>query len=354
MPGKKIKLILLVIIGLFVFGVGYIFAQKYQKENQNQPVFNFQTALDSDNDGLLDSQEKELGTNPYLKDTDGDGFDDKTEIESNHNPRKVESDKLIDKDNDGLIGEDEEKYNTDPNNEDTDFDGYLDGQEIAQGFDPKSADLSNLKNIISQAPEENKQKAKELTNLDLTSESSIDSLQNILSSEQGETIQQYLDQIFDNSEQQDLQIKKISDSEIKISSNQANQENVQEYFNQIMASIYYDLDFLFDQKKLDDSISDKSYEKTAQKITDSFIKSANKIKEVQIPNNNDFIDLHKKILTNFYAVNTNYQLIFNSQDPNMSTQALKNILLINKIIYQEIFPKITQLAQEYNIINFIF
>ncbi len=35
---------------------------------------------DSDNDGLSDKKEKELGTNPLLKDTDGDGSDDLAEI----------------------------------------------------------------------------------------------------------------------------------------------------------------------------------------------------------------------------------------------------------------------------------
>ena len=65
--------------------------------------------LDSDQDGLLDSEEAVLKTNPRKADTDGDGLFDREEV-------KV--------------------YFTDPNNPDTDGDGYLDGEEVANGFNP--------------------------------------------------------------------------------------------------------------------------------------------------------------------------------------------------------------------------
>lgn len=38
------------------------------------------TAVDTDDDGLLDSEEKELGTDPKNADTDGDGYDDLLEV----------------------------------------------------------------------------------------------------------------------------------------------------------------------------------------------------------------------------------------------------------------------------------
>ena len=41
--------------------------------------------LDSDKDGLTDAVEAKLGTSPFLADTDGDGYDDGTEIELNPN-----------------------------------------------------------------------------------------------------------------------------------------------------------------------------------------------------------------------------------------------------------------------------
>lgn len=68
---------------------------------------------DSDYDGLTDALEKELKTNPYSADSDGDGLPDKFEI-------------------------DETK--TDPLNKDTDGDGINDGDELDLGLDPLKID----------------------------------------------------------------------------------------------------------------------------------------------------------------------------------------------------------------------
>lgn len=65
---------------------------------------------DSDGDGLLDSEEKELGTDPLKADTDGDGRSD--------------SEELTDE--------------TDPLDDDTDDDGFLDGEEYTAGTDPNA------------------------------------------------------------------------------------------------------------------------------------------------------------------------------------------------------------------------
>ena len=46
----------------------------------------FLSGLDSDNDGLPDSLESAIGTNPNNSDTDGDGFSDKAEIAKGYNP----------------------------------------------------------------------------------------------------------------------------------------------------------------------------------------------------------------------------------------------------------------------------
>jgi hypothetical protein len=54
--------------------------------------------IDTDNDGIPDSLEKLLGTNPKKDDTDGDGYSDKTEILSGYNPLgsgKIVTDKKI-------------------------------------------------------------------------------------------------------------------------------------------------------------------------------------------------------------------------------------------------------------------
>jgi flagellar basal body-associated protein FliL len=65
--------------------------------------------IDSDNDGLSDEQEQNLGTNPLSADTDNDGLFDKEEIEV---------------------------YHTNPLDPDTDKDGFKDGEEIRNGYNP--------------------------------------------------------------------------------------------------------------------------------------------------------------------------------------------------------------------------
>jgi hypothetical protein len=67
---------------------------------------------DTDADGLPDSSERELGTDPERADTDGDGLTDNAEVEV---------------------------FATDPRNEDTDGDGLSDSAEIDYGLDPLDA-----------------------------------------------------------------------------------------------------------------------------------------------------------------------------------------------------------------------
>lgn len=66
--------------------------------------------LDSDHDGLSDTDENAYGTNAFKADTDGDGLSDYEELS---------------------------KYHTDPTKADTDGDGYNDNQEIKYGYDAK-------------------------------------------------------------------------------------------------------------------------------------------------------------------------------------------------------------------------
>jgi len=49
-------------------------------------VFSFDSAVDSDGDGLSDWQEAKLGTDPYDPDTDGDGLTDGWEVGHNYDP----------------------------------------------------------------------------------------------------------------------------------------------------------------------------------------------------------------------------------------------------------------------------
>lgn len=41
---------------------------------------------DADQDGLFDTEEKKIGTNPYRADSDGDGYSDKDELSDGYNP----------------------------------------------------------------------------------------------------------------------------------------------------------------------------------------------------------------------------------------------------------------------------
>ena len=127
---------------------------------------------DTDDDGLLDSVEEELGTDPLNPDTDGDGLPDGVEVfetgtdplnpDTNGDgildgreapsstttpvsPTSIPSEDIVvplvteDADQDGLTFETELALGTDPDNADTDGDGINDGQEVADGTDPLDA-----------------------------------------------------------------------------------------------------------------------------------------------------------------------------------------------------------------------
>lgn len=59
------------------------------KENNNTTSEEVINNKDTDNDGLTDSKEKELGTDPQNPDSDNDGYNDAAEIKSGHDPLKT-------------------------------------------------------------------------------------------------------------------------------------------------------------------------------------------------------------------------------------------------------------------------
>lgn len=87
-------------------------------------------AADSDEDGLLDKDELEMGLDPENADTDGDGLDDGQEASNGADPLKADTD------GDGLNDGDEIANGADPTVVDTDGDGYTDRDEVFESHDP--------------------------------------------------------------------------------------------------------------------------------------------------------------------------------------------------------------------------
>ncbi|MEO9479298.1 MAG: Ig-like domain-containing protein [Maribacter dokdonensis] len=102
---------------------------------------------DSDNDGLTNNEESDLGTDPNNPDSDGDGIVDGEEVLVDNTDPLNDCDHVdgmplgaSDCDNDGLTTEEEVTLGTDPNNPDTDNDGLTDGEEVDLGTDPNNPD----------------------------------------------------------------------------------------------------------------------------------------------------------------------------------------------------------------------
>ncbi|MFQ6135668.1 MAG: hypothetical protein ACE5PM_00610 [Candidatus Hydrothermarchaeales archaeon] len=81
--------------------------------------------VDGDGDGWSDELEKRIGTNPFNKDTDGDGVIDSEDP----NPLKFGAERGVDSDGDGWSDELEKKAGTNPFNKDTDGDGLWDSKD---------------------------------------------------------------------------------------------------------------------------------------------------------------------------------------------------------------------------------
>jgi len=96
------------------------------------------SGVDSDGDGLTDSVEKTLGTDPRNVDTDGDGLPDSYEVWNALDPLNF-SDGEADGDGDGLTNREEFEAGTLPFMADSDGDLFWDSFELRRGTDPLSA-----------------------------------------------------------------------------------------------------------------------------------------------------------------------------------------------------------------------
>ena len=101
--------------------------------NPLDPSDDFGGSGDSDGDGLSDAEEAMFGTDPMNPDTDAGGVSDGEEVITNlTNPLDPSDDSggIGDSDSDGLTDSDESLMGTDPWNPDTDSDGLSDGDEF--------------------------------------------------------------------------------------------------------------------------------------------------------------------------------------------------------------------------------
>ena len=93
---------------------------------------------DTDGDGLNDSYEVDLGTDPFDKDTDGDSLNDSYEVDLGTDPFDNDTD------GDGLDdGYEEWYYYLNPFDNDTDGDGLNDSYEVDLGTKPGDRDTDN-------------------------------------------------------------------------------------------------------------------------------------------------------------------------------------------------------------------
>ncbi|MBL4672768.1 MAG: carboxypeptidase regulatory-like domain-containing protein, partial [Arenicella sp.] len=112
----------------------------YEFNNGLDPLSPDDAALDSDGDGLTNLQEFNAGTNPFRSDTDLDGLSDGDEVNNFGTDPLVE-----DTDGDGLRDGDEVFiFSTDPLKADSDGDGMPDGYEVNNGLDPNDVADANL------------------------------------------------------------------------------------------------------------------------------------------------------------------------------------------------------------------
>lgn len=102
---------------------------------------------DTDGDGLADSVEALLGTDPKSLDSDNDGIDDGYETIAAMDPKNAD-DAVLDFDADGLTNEEEYHAGASIHDRDTDADGYSDLIEVLRGTNPADAGDYPVSNVF--------------------------------------------------------------------------------------------------------------------------------------------------------------------------------------------------------------
>ncbi len=129
----------------------------YETANGFNPFNNADGVLDADIDGLTNLQEYRLGTNPNVKDTDGDGLQDGQEVNSAGTlATEPDTDRDGRSDGEELNG----TIKTDPLDADSDNDGVDDGTEVQNGTNPNNPasfplldkDGDGISNLVDNCP----------------------------------------------------------------------------------------------------------------------------------------------------------------------------------------------------------
>ena len=123
---KKVLFFLFLVIPVFLISCS-------QENNALEELINERTEKDSDDDGLTDATETEIGTDPLLSDTDGDGVIDGKEIEDTTNP--LENCSFI-------LASQTTTASTVWLALDCDEDGFTNGEEIENNTNPLVADTT--------------------------------------------------------------------------------------------------------------------------------------------------------------------------------------------------------------------
>ncbi len=95
---------------------------------------------DTDEDGLPDVYENEIGTDSTLEDSDDDGVLDGAEILNGLDPSDPSDGEISDSDGDGLDDFTENDLGSNPANQDSDRDSLRDDLEFLRKMDPRNPD----------------------------------------------------------------------------------------------------------------------------------------------------------------------------------------------------------------------
>jgi hypothetical protein len=144
---RKIKTTFIVFTGLVILSFA-VFALAQESSTADKNIF-----LDSDQDGLTNTEEKAYGTDPYKADTDGDGYSDGVEVKSGYDPLKpAPGDKIVSEaaDSGTVAGTSTEKTGDQGKNLTTDVSQQVSALLDKSQSENKAVTTEDLDTIVSQ------------------------------------------------------------------------------------------------------------------------------------------------------------------------------------------------------------